>query len=78
MPYIITKKNGKKVYNTNNAGLANTVFTRDDVSNLARDPNNCYVLVSPVTRRSIRIGGACRGKTTPANLWGARRKRQRR
>lgn len=53
MPYIITKKNGKRF-------KATFMLTASDVANLARDPANCYVVKSPVTMRSKRVGGACK------------------
>ena len=49
MPYVLWKKNGKRM---------NTpfVFTAADVENLDKDKHNSYVLVNTTTRRMCRVG----------------------
>jgi hypothetical protein len=72
VPYIITKKNGKRWDWPRWA----TPLPVSEVEKFHRDGKangDCWTLKSPVTMRSIKVG-ACR-TTTPSNLWGARRKR---
>jgi hypothetical protein len=53
MPYVITKKNGKRV---------NMPFLvlEHEAENLQRDTENCYTLVNTTTRRTRRVGRCAR------------------
>lgn len=53
MPYIVIKKDGKRHHSP-------FVFTERDIENLARDPDHCYTLLSPITMRTRKVGGKCR------------------
>lgn len=75
MPYIITKKNGKRW----NWPTWAKPLPNSEVEKFASDGarvGDCWTLTSPVTRRSIHVG-ACK-TPTPSNLWGSKRKRSRR
>lgn len=75
MPYIIAKKNGKAYKWDRNRPL----LSQHDIADFHRDGKavgDCWTFLSPVTRRTVSVG-ACK-TTTPASLWGARRKRRRR
>ena len=69
MPYIITKKNGKRWDWPSWA----KPLPNSEVEKFARDGarlGDCWTLVSPVTRRAIHVG-ACK-RPTPPEFWGAR------
>lgn len=53
MPFIMTKKNGKRPAPV----LARILWVQSDVDNLRRDCDNRYVFVNTTTRRSIKVGG---------------------
>jgi len=50
MPYVLWKKNGKRM-------TTPFVFTEAEVANLAKDTSNRYVLVNTTTRRTCKVGG---------------------
>lgn len=57
MPYVLRKLDGKRK-------TSPFLFTKRDVENLADDREHCYTLLSPVTMRTIEVGGKCRPKRT--------------
>ena len=75
MPYIISKKNGKR---WNWPSWAKPLPS-SDVEKYSRDGRangDCWTLTNVVTRRTVTVG-ACK-RETPSNLWGAKRRRKRR
>jgi hypothetical protein len=62
MPYVITRRNGKKVKSP-------WVLVERDVNNLAADRENCWTVANVVTRRTEKVG-TC---PPPRTLNGGRR-----
>jgi len=75
VPYIITKKNGKRWDWPRWA----KPLPSSDVADFSRDGKangDCWTLTNVVTRRTVTVGACAR--ETPANLWGARKAKRRR
>lgn len=72
MPWVLTKKNGKRERSP-------FLFSKNDVVNLSRDKSNCYVLQNTGTHGFVRVGGRCKKATPESGIYhGAPVRRRRR
>lgn len=70
MPYFVTKVNGKSW------SFARTLFTGDEVDQLATDPKRCFTVVNTTTHRTFKVGKCGRKRLSRGNLSGGKRRRK--
>ncbi len=70
MPWIVTSYKSKHVKRAKKM-KATFLFNETEIGRLAAQPDYCYTVVNTTSRRTSKVGGACR-KSTPQNLWGSR------